>query len=477
MSSTAPAALSEGGPTVELVTFLAATSLSDIPEPVVERSNHLVLDGIACALVGAHLPWSESAVRSIAELEGSGSASVLGWDLRVPPQAAALLNGTFIQGFELDDYHEHGPLHSESIILPAAFATAEALGSVPGDRLALAMLLGFEVGPRVGLAMDAYAMIKFGWHCGSVIGVVGAAATTAKLRGLDAGQTEDAIGIATTQACGLMAAQYESMVKRMNHAFAARAGVLAGGLAAAGFTGIKRSLERPFGGYVPTFTADHPTDMDHITKGLGSDWELNRILVKPYAAGGTTHPVADAMYQARTELGVTPENLKSITIRVPEGPFKHNGWKPARPTTAIGAQISMAYVGAAMLVDGEAFVRQFAPDRLESDAVWSVIDRMTILHDPEMDELAKRSNTPRATRLSIETTDGATHDLEILEARGTGSKILTNEEIRSKYRSLVAGIVEPARAEEIERRTIGLHELGSSEELLELLRPTVRAPF
>ena len=140
---------------------------------------------------------------------------------------------------------------------------------------------------------------------------------------------------------------------------------------------------------------------------------------------------------------------------MPEGPFKHNGWKPAGPTTAIGAQISMAYVGAAMLVDGEAFVRQFAPDRLESDAVWSVIDRMTILHDPEMDELAKRSNTPRATRLTIETVDGATHDLEILEARGTGSKILTNEEIRSKFHSLVDDIVEPGRADEIERRTSG----------------------
>ena len=471
------AELTEGGPTVELVNFLADATLADVPEEVVERSNHLVLDGIACALVGAHLPWSETAVRNVAELEGSGAASVLGWDLKVPPQAAALLNGTFIQGFELDDYHEHGPLHSESIILPAAFATAEALGSVSGERLALAMLVGFEVGPRIGLAMDAYAMIKFGWHCGSVVGVVGAAATAAKLRDLDAAQTEDAIGIATTQSCGLMAAQYESMVKRMNHAFAARAGVLAGGLAAGGFTGIKRSLERPFGGFIPTFAADHPTDLSRITKGLGQDWELNRILVKPYSAGGTTHPVADAMHHARTELGVTPDNLKSITIRVPEGPFKHNGWKPARPTTAIGAQISMAYVGAVMLVDGEAFVRQFAPDRLESDAVWSVIDRMTILHDPEMDELAKTSNTPRATRVEIEKVDGSVHKLEILEARGTGSKILTNNEIRDKYRALVADILDPARAEEIERRTVDLHNLASSEELLELLRPAVRPPF
>lgn len=477
MNQSAPAETAVGGPTVELSNFLADTTLADVPEDVVERSNHLVLDGIACALVGAHLPWSETAVKSIASLEGTGSASVLGWDRKVPPQAAALLNGTFIQGFELDDYHEHGPLHSASIILPAAFATAEAVGSVPGERLALAMLLGFEVGPRVGVAMDAYAMIKHGWHCGSVLGVVGAAGTAAKVRNLDAAQTEDAIGIATTQACGLMAAQYESMVKRMNHAFAARAAVLAAGLAADGFTGIKRSLEREFGGFFAAFVADHPTDITKINEGLGEYWELNRILVKPYASGGTTHPVADAMLHARNELGVTPENLKSITIRVPEGPFKHNGWKPARPTTAIGAQISMAYVGAVMLVDGAAFVPQFAPDRINAEDVWSVIDRITILHDPEMDELARTSNTPRATRLSIETTDGTVHDLEILEARGTGSKILTNAEIRDKFHALMSDIVEPARAKEIEAKATGLHTLADSEELLELLRPSVGSPF
>lgn len=470
--------MTELSTTPQLAAFLAAARSKDIPEEVMARSNHLVLDGIACALVGAHLPWSQTAVRSAVALEGEGPASVVGWDRRVPPTTAALLNGTFIQGFELDDYHEHGPLHSASIILPTAFATVESMAEpVSGEQLALAMLLGFEVGPRVGIAMDAYAMIRHGWHCGSVLGVVGAAATAAVLRGLDADAVEDAIGIACTQACGLMSAQYESMVKRMNHAFAARAGVLAGGLAAGGFTGIKRVLEREFGGFFGTFCADHPTDLGKVTERLGEHWELQRILVKPYASGGTTHPVADAMRHAREQLGVTPENLRSVTIRVPEGPFKHNGWKLERPTTAIGAQINMGYVGAVMLVDGEAFVPQFAPDRINADDVWSVLDRITIVHDPAMDELAKRTNTPRATRLTIELVDGQRHELEILNARGTGDKILTNEEVEAKFRSLVANIVDSARAEEIVRRTRVLHELADAEELLELLRPSVAAPF
>jgi aconitate decarboxylase len=56
--------------------------------------------------------------------------------------------------------------------------------------------------------------------------------------GLPANQIEDAVGIACTQAGGLMSAQYESEVKRMQHGFAARNGLLAALLARAGYIGI-----------------------------------------------------------------------------------------------------------------------------------------------------------------------------------------------------------------------------------------------
>jgi hypothetical protein len=33
--------------------------------------------------------------------------------------SAAVLNSSFIQGFELDDYHPLAPLHSNALVLPA----------------------------------------------------------------------------------------------------------------------------------------------------------------------------------------------------------------------------------------------------------------------------------------------------------------------------------------------------------------------
>ncbi|HEY5272551.1 MAG TPA: MmgE/PrpD family protein [Acidimicrobiales bacterium] len=464
------------GPTTRLATFLATSRLGDIPAAVMTRAAHITLDGIGCALVGAHLPWSARAVEAVSRLESAGPAVVVGWDRGLTPTAAALLNGTFIQGFELDDYHELGPLHSASVVLPAAFATTSALErQVSGAELALAIALGFEVGPRLGVAMRGHAMLGHGWHSGAVYGGLAAAVAAAKLRGLDAGGFEDAISIAGTQASGLMSAQFESMVKRMNHAFGARNGVLAAALAESGFTGIKDVLEREYGGFFAMFADDHLTDVDAVSADLGKRWELMNILVKPYASGGTTHPVADALLRARNELGIRAENIASMTIRLTHDSFQHNGWRLERPTTSIGAQLNVAYVAAVALLDGAVFVPQFSSSRMDADDVWSVIYRTVVIHDVDVDELAARSATPRATRVSIERIDGSTEELEVLEAKGTRNLALSNAEIRSKFHGLVTELIGQSRADEIERRTLGLIELDSAEDLIGLLAEGVKA--
>jgi 2-methylcitrate dehydratase PrpD len=421
------------------------------------------------------LPWSSLAFEAVSGLDGDGKAEVIGRGHRLTPSAAALLNSTFIQGFELDDYHELGPLHSASVVLPAVFSTARALEREPsGGEVALAIALGFEVGPRIGIAMRGHAMLGHGWHSGAVYGGLAAAAGAAKLRGLDAEGIEDALGIAATQASGLMSAQFESMVKRMNHAFGARNGVLAAALAEQRFTGIKDVLERPYGGFIEMFANDHPTDERAVALDLGTTWELCKILVKPYASGGTTHPVADAMLRARAE-GVRQGDVASITIRLTHDAFQHNGWRLERPTTSIGAQLNVAFVGAVALLDGAVFVSQFSAARLDADDVWSLIDRTVVVNDPDVDELAVREATPRATRVSITTRSGRIIEIEVLEARGTRNLALSNEEIRAKYRGLVSELVGASKAAAIEDEVLHLAERSSASALFDLIGAQVPA--
>src|SRR6201999_165532 len=148
------------GPTGRLATWVAGLTLDDIPQSVVERAKHLLLDGLGCGLIGAQLPWSRVATNAVLELENSGDTVVIGTGKSTSGPAAAVLNGTFIQGFELDDFHPLAPLHSASLLIPALLSTASVREPrTTGAELLLGAIAGFEVGPRVGYTLHGTQML------------------------------------------------------------------------------------------------------------------------------------------------------------------------------------------------------------------------------------------------------------------------------------------------------------------------------
>lgn len=125
------AATGPAGRTGRLATWLAGTTLEDVPPPVREHAKHLILDGIACALVGAQLPVSRMGVQAITALEDAGTAALISWGGRTTSASpAAMLNSSFIQGVELDDYHPRAPLYSNALVLPAMLAAAAHAATV-----------------------------------------------------------------------------------------------------------------------------------------------------------------------------------------------------------------------------------------------------------------------------------------------------------------------------------------------------------
>src|SRR6202020_208130 len=118
------AATDPTGPTGRLATWVADLRLDDVPHAVVERAKYLLLDGLGCALVGAQLPWSRVATDAVLGLEGRGNTVVIGTGQTTGAPAAAVLNGTFIQGFERDSFHPLAPLQSCPPLTPALLSTA-----------------------------------------------------------------------------------------------------------------------------------------------------------------------------------------------------------------------------------------------------------------------------------------------------------------------------------------------------------------
>jgi 2-methylcitrate dehydratase PrpD len=466
-------------PTVEPVTerlsnWLCDLRLDDVPAEVRERATHVLLDGVGCALVGARLPWSDVATEALCALETGGECAVIGTGRVTAPSAAALLNSSYIQGFELDDYHPAAPIHSAALVLPAMLAALPSATRSSGADVLLGAIRGFEVGPRVGLALHGAQMLTRGWHSGPVFGGPAAAAAAGTLYGLDAERLEDAFGIAATQAGGLMAAQFGATSKRMQHGFAARNGLLAAVLAAGGYTGIKGVFESPYGGFLSTFGEGHDPDPSQIDAGLGERWETMRIAVKPYAAMAGLHASIDAARRLLAARPIDPPDIEAIEISLSEPAFHHGGWRAERPLTAVGAQMNVAYAVAVTLIDGTALVEQFGPARLDADDVWALIARTTARHEPAFDE---RYEDGYNVGLRLTLRDGSTREAFVDHPRGGIKYPLTNREIVEKFRTLTTSVVATERAGEIEHAVLALDELDDAAELVSLLAAPVRPVF
>ncbi|CZR60211.1 related to immune-responsive protein 1 [Phialocephala subalpina] len=464
------------GPTGKLCTWIDAVKLSDIPESVRTRAKYLILDGIGCALVGAHLPWSEKAVNVFLDIDPPGKCALFGWDKKLSPLTAALLNSTFIQGFELDDWHSEGPLHSNSILLPSLFASLPLLNApISGPQFLLSYLVGLETGPRVGNALYGTYILTQGWHSGAVFGPSASAAAVSKLFELDAAQVEDALGIACTQACGLMSAQFESEVKRMQHGFPARNGLMAALLARGGYVGIKKVYEREFGGFLDMFSKGNGKDpqfqIENLTEGLGSVWKAENVKLKPYAAMAATHPTVDCIRKLQEQDGEKMkdfDNIESITFEMADAAYSHGGFEVQRPLTTTGAQMSCMYVTATQMVDNQVMPQQFRHDMLNRDLVWDLVSKMKCKPNTEWKSFKQSAE--------VKFKDGKTIKGHVENARGNDPE-LSNDEIVEKFRGLMKGVIDDKRRDEIERCVLGLDGCGDMMELCELLEGVSMNPI
>jgi 2-methylcitrate dehydratase PrpD len=463
------AATAPQGPTGKLATWVAGLALTDVPAAVAERAKHLLLDGIGCALIGAQLPWSRTATEAVSEIDGAGETVVIGTGRTASAPAAAVLNGTFIQGFELDDFHPLAPLHSCSLVIPALVSTASGLPATRGADALLAAIVGFEVGPRVGHTLHGAQMLDRGWHSGPVFGTHAAAMAAGKLRGLSPAALEDALGLAGTQSAGLMAAQYEAMSKRMHHGLAARNGFYAAGLAAHGYTGIKRVFEREYGGFLSVFGEGHHPDADALTGQLGQRWETTNIMVKSYAAMGGLHGAIDAARRLRPALD--PDHISGIDITVGTTVYKHGWWAAERPLTPIGAQMHLGYAVAAALLDGNVLPEQFTAARRDADDIWRLIERTHVHLDQTRDSAPVTERF--ATDLAVTTDDGDVHRIRIDQPHGAPTDPVTNGEIVTKFHALADRVTTAERAAAIEEAVTRLDELTDLSELVDLLAAPV----
>ena len=83
-------------------------------------------------------------MKTLASVDSSTGCGVWGTTARLSAPHAALVNGTLVQSFELDDVHRQGVLHVGAVTLPALFAVAETRPGMTGRDFLTAAVAGYQ---------------------------------------------------------------------------------------------------------------------------------------------------------------------------------------------------------------------------------------------------------------------------------------------------------------------------------------------
>lgn len=380
MTTSAP----EEGAARALAEFAVGLELDDIPPPVLDHARSLLVDTVGCAVLGT----TSEAVRTLATVVArteQGPAAIWGRDQQVAPASAALVNGTAIHAFELDDIATGQ--HHGSVVLPAAMAIADLGGGLAGTDLLRAVVAGCEVSSRVQRALGRRPHAEIGFHGPSLVGTFGAVTAAAVALGLDGARAADAIGLAGQLTGGLMFTHHGGMGKRLLAGRAAQSGTLAALFAGGGFTSASGALDTGYGSVLTAFSGGQdPHDAGQLTADLGTRWDTQETRFKFWACRYPIHPTLEGIAALVREEGLRPDQVASITVQLDPAARRAVDfpWRAGGPQST--AQMNLRYCVAVALLHGQVMRSQLGP---------------AVRSDPQVAALAARvhvEDAPAGTR-------------------------------------------------------------------------------
>ncbi len=432
-------------PTRALAEFAVGLRYEQLPPDLIVHAKQCIMDSLGCAVFGSDKPWTQAVARVVAQLGQNKGASVFGMSLRADPTGAALINGTAAQGYELDDCHDQSMSHYGAGVVPSVLAVAEAFGPFHGKDLILATVVGYEVGTRIGNTVSPHAFTR-GFHPCGLTSTFASAAAIGKLLSLDADQFVSALGLAGSQAAGLMASLYGAMAKRFHSGKAAQNGILAAMASKEGLTGVRNVLEAPYGGFCSTYAAQY--DLSYATDGLGVEFEMRHNGFKRYSSLASSQTSVDALRAIREKHNVKGKDVASVLIETTEMVHRHCGW-PYVPAETITAQMNLPYTAAVTLLEGNAFVDQYRDDKLRDPVILDLANRVEVVVAPDLDALGPHEM--RAVRVTVTTKSGEKFKEAVTYRSGHWKNPLPDEVLKAKFRDLAGRHLADDAVAEVER--------------------------
>jgi 2-methylcitrate dehydratase PrpD len=357
--------------TQRLAEFIIDTRASDVPQNVMEASRDALIDTLGVALVGGLDEVGEIALRYVRDLNAKREATVWGTHVATSMAEAAFVNGIFGHALDFDDVHASVHGHPSTTMVPAALAAGEAAGA-SGEAVLAAYAVGLEVGGKLGIALGS-GHYQRGWHATATTGVFASTAVAARLLGLNVAQVRNALGLAASQASGLLR-NFGTMTKPFHAGHAARCAVQSALLARAGFT-ADTSIFDGASSFLGTYCEKDGEPLAPLIDRLGRPWEAITpgLSYKRWPCCYCNHRPVGVLLEMIKEHGIRADETQAIEIGFPPG--SDTALIHTNPQTGLEGKFSIEYVAAATVLDGKVGIDTFTDVMVQRPEVRALMKR------------------------------------------------------------------------------------------------------
>lgn len=414
-----------------LVAYMAAAATRALPEEVTEHAKHHLLDTIAAMISGSELPPGQAAQRYVREHGGNGAVTVVASAVTAAPIDAALANGVMAHADETDDSHNESRSHPGCAVVPAALVSGEIHG-IDGTGLLRAVTLGYDIGPRVVMAMGGAAFsYESSLATHSIAGTFGAAAAAACSAGLDARQMRWLLDYAAQQSSGIVAWRRDTDHIEKAFVFAgmpSRNGVTAALLVKSGWNGV----DDIFSGANNFFQAYAPkAQPDRLIEKLGERYEITQTDIKKWTVGSPIQGPLDGLEALRNKKPFDAGQVKRVTVRL-------------APSVAAVVDnrdipdICLQHLVAVMMLDKTvSFHAAHDKPRMQDPSVLKERAKVNLVKDEELAKLLP----VRETIVEVDLADGTHLSERVSAVRGTPRNPMTRNEVIAKAHDLTMPVL------------------------------------
>ena len=229
----------------KLLHNILETRFEDIDQDAVAHAKNRIIDTMGCLIGGADGPGNRELIDLVFDWGGKKESSIAVFGEKVPPNLAALANGSMARALDIDDVSDTVALHADALIVPTALSIADTKNGINGKDLITAVALGQDLMVRMALAVKLSSLASGRFNLFKIFAATG---TAGRLMDLNEEQLANAMGIAYSHLIGDAQALHDNaMTSYIQEGVAAKSAIESVIFAEKGITGTKNMLQGPKG--------------------------------------------------------------------------------------------------------------------------------------------------------------------------------------------------------------------------------------